>query len=72
MQDELVQVAQLLGEARLAIAALLRRAELVLEQRVVLGADDGEVVAHRCGGEKARIRAARFSVAVPPCVFDGR
>lgn len=37
-----------LGEARLPVAALLAGAELVLEQRVVLGADDGEVVAHDC------------------------
>ena len=47
VEDELVQVARLLGEARLAIATLLARAKLVLEQRIVLGADYGEVVAHR-------------------------
>lgn len=49
MQDKLVQVPGLLGEARLPIAALLACAELVLEERVVLGADDGEVVAHGPG-----------------------
>lgn len=49
MENELVQVARLLGEAGLAIAALLARAELVLEERVVLGADYGEVVAHGLG-----------------------
>lgn len=48
MQDKLVQVPRRLGEARLPVAALLAGAELVLEQRVVLGADDGEVVAHDC------------------------
>ena len=46
VQDELVQVPRLLGEPRLPIAALLAGAEFVLEERVVLGADDGEVVAH--------------------------
>lgn len=46
VQDELVQVAGLVAEAREAVAALLRRAKLVLEQRVVLGANDGEVVGH--------------------------
>lgn len=44
--DELVHVPGLLAEARLAVAALLRRPELVLEERVVLRADDGEVVRH--------------------------
>ena len=48
VQHELVQVVRLLGEARLAVASLLAGAELVLEERVVLRADDGEVVAH-CG-----------------------
>lgn len=46
VQDELVQVAGLVREARLPIAALLGRAELVLEEGVVLGADDGKVVGH--------------------------
>lgn len=46
MQDELVQMASLVAEARLAVTALLGRAELVLEERVVLGADDGEVIRH--------------------------
>lgn len=47
VKDELVQVSHLLGEAGLAIAALLRGAELVLEQGIVLGADNGKVVTHR-------------------------
>lgn len=46
VQDELVQVADLVGEAGLPIAALLGAAKLVFEERVVLGADYGEVVAH--------------------------
>lgn len=46
VQDELVQVAGLIREARLPIAALLGSAELVLEEGVVLGADDGKVVGH--------------------------
>lgn len=46
VQDELVEVLDLVGEARLAVAALLRGAELVLEEGVVLVADDGKVVAH--------------------------
>lgn len=49
VQHQLVQVPHLLGEARLPVAALLRGAELVLEEGVVLGADDGEVVAHLFG-----------------------
>lgn len=40
-------MSDLLGEARLTIAALLRGAELVLKQGIILGADYGEVVAHR-------------------------
>jgi hypothetical protein len=47
VQDELVQVSHLFGEAGLAIAALLRGAELVLEQGVVLGANNGKIIAHR-------------------------
>jgi hypothetical protein len=46
VQDELVQVAGLVREARLPIAALLGGSELVLEDGVVLGADDGKVVGH--------------------------
>jgi hypothetical protein len=41
VQDELVQVSHLFGEAGLAIA------ELVLEQGVVLGANNGKIIAHR-------------------------
>lgn len=63
MQDELVQVLDLLVEARLAIAALLGCAELVLEKGVVLGADDGEVVAH--GGAVVRIAWALVSSLWP-------
>ena len=36
----------LVGEARLAVAALLGGAELILEERVVLRANNGKVVAH--------------------------
>lgn len=46
MDDELVHVAGLVAEARQAVASLLRGAEFILEERVVLGADDGEVVGH--------------------------
>lgn len=46
VQYELVQVTSLVREARLPIAALLRGAELVFEEGVVLGANDGEVVGH--------------------------
>jgi hypothetical protein len=41
-------------EARLAVTALLGGPELVLEERIVQGADNGKVVAHR-GGEAFRI-----------------
>lgn len=44
MHDELVHGPGLVGEVRRAVAALLGRAELVLEERVVLRADDHEVV----------------------------
>jgi hypothetical protein len=44
VHDELVHVPRLLAEARLPVAALLRGPELVLEQRVVLRADDDKVV----------------------------
>lgn len=46
VHDELVQVPGLVAEARLAVAALLGCAEVILEQRVVLGANYGEVVGH--------------------------
>lgn len=46
VQDELIEVAGLVREAGHAVAALLRGAELVLEEGVVLGANDGEVVRH--------------------------
>lgn len=46
MKNELVQVSDLVGEARLAIAALLGGTEFVFKERVVLCADNGEVVAH--------------------------
>lgn len=48
MHDELVHVARLLAEPRLSVAALLRRPELVLEERVVLRPDDHEVIRHSC------------------------
>lgn len=55
MQDELVQVPRLVAEAREPVAALLGRAELVLEQRIVLRADDGEVVRHFWGFQRSII-----------------
>lgn len=47
VQYELVQMA--VREARLSITPRLASAELVLEERVILGADDGKVVAHGRG-----------------------
>ncbi len=49
MRDELVHVPRLVAEPRLPVAALLRRPELVLEERVVLRPDDHEVVRHISG-----------------------
>jgi len=46
VQDELVEMSRLLREARLPVAALLARPELVLEQRVVLRPDYRKVVTH--------------------------
>lgn len=46
VHDEGVHVPGLVAEAGDAVAALLRGAEFVLEQRVVFGADDAEVVGH--------------------------
>lgn len=46
MKNELVQMTDLVTEARLAVAALFGGTELMLEQRVVLGANDGKVVTH--------------------------
>lgn len=48
VDDELVELSRLFGEARHAVAALFAGAKVILEQRIVLGADDGEVVAHDC------------------------
>lgn len=59
--DELVHVPGLLAEARLAIAALLRRPELVLEERVVLRADYGEVVRHPWRLLICRTSATKFT-----------
>lgn len=46
VHDERVHVAGVVAEAGDAVAALLRGAEFVLEERVVFGADDAEVVGH--------------------------
>jgi hypothetical protein len=46
MYNELVHVSCLLSELGRAIAAGFRSAKLVLEERIVLRADDGEVVRH--------------------------
>jgi len=46
VHDKGVHVAGLVAEAGDAVAALLRGAEFVLEQRVVFGADYAEVVGH--------------------------
>lgn len=46
MQDELVHVARLLRKPGEAVAALLRSAKLILEEGVVLRADDGKVIGH--------------------------
>lgn len=54
MQNELVQMADLVVESGLAVAALFRCAEFIFEKGVVLGADDGEVVTH--DGEGIRDR----------------
>ena len=50
MHDELVHGPRLVGEVRRAVAALLRRAELVLEEGVVLGADYHKIVRHGDSG----------------------
>lgn len=42
----MVQLSRLFGEARHAVAALFAGAKVILKERVVLGADNGEVVAH--------------------------
>jgi hypothetical protein len=49
VEDELVEVADLVVEARLAVAAGFGGAELVLEEGVVLRPDDDEVVRHGRG-----------------------
>jgi hypothetical protein len=54
MYDELVHVCCLLSELGRAITARLRRAKLMLEERVILRTNDGEVVRH--DGESLRIR----------------
>jgi hypothetical protein len=54
VQNELIQMPNVIREARLAVAALLGGPELVFEERIVQGADNGKVVAHR-GGEAFRI-----------------
>ena len=59
VQDELVQVPRLLGEASLPVAPLLAGAELILEQRVILSADDGEVVRHDVTGPPSASRMRR-------------
>lgn len=46
MDDERVHVAGFGVEAGNAVSALLRGAEFELEERVIFGANDGEVVGH--------------------------
>lgn len=48
MDDELVELSRLFREARHAVAALFAGAKFILEERVILGANDGKVVAHDC------------------------
>lgn len=57
VHDELVHGPRLVGEVRRAVAALLRRAELVLEEGVVLRADYHKVVRHvgRAGTPSGRV-----------------
>lgn len=62
MYDELVHVSGLLSELGRAITARFRSAKLVLEERIVLRADDCEVVRH--GGEEATRRLYDYCVAL--------
>jgi hypothetical protein len=55
VDDEGVHAAGVVAEARDAVAALLGGAELVLEEGVVLGADDGEVEGHGEAGDMVAI-----------------
>ena len=46
VHNELVHMPRLLWKPRHAITALLRRAKLIFEERIILRADDGKVVRH--------------------------
>lgn len=46
VHDELVHVSRFLVKTRYAVAALLRGAEFMLEERIVLRAYDSEVIGH--------------------------
>lgn len=63
VQDKLILMAGLLGEAGVAVAALLGRPELVLEDGVVLGADDGKVVRHVWSPVNHRCRLVDVSLS---------
>jgi hypothetical protein len=67
VDDEGVHAAGVVAEARDAVAALLGGAELVLEEGVVFGADDGEVEGHggrTVGGRWAGYREGIWIVDV--------
>lgn len=49
VDDELVHMSCLFCKPRDSISALLRGPKLILEQRVVLCANDGKVIRHICG-----------------------
>lgn len=72
MQNDLVQVPDLLGKARLAIAALLRGPKLVLEQRVILGADNGKIVAHCVAVFICRSRGSDLGWKVVSVLMEAR
>ena len=48
MHNEWIHTAGLGAEAGHAITALLRSAEFELEEWIIFGADDAEIVGHRC------------------------
>lgn len=76
VHDKLVQMARLLAEMRQAVTALLGRAKVVLEERVVLGADNGKVVGHcwrqRGGVAVGMLTKLFLSARFPPRWRDRR
>lgn len=74
MQNKLVQVSELVCESGLPIAALFRCTEFVFKEGIILGANNGKVVAHygRCIRDRREMLQSSFAQRVIVVCVDMR